>query len=146
MAPARRDRGVTLLELLVTLAVIGLLGSIAYPTYRAQLLRAHRSEAIEALLAAAAAQERHFLAQGRYAGGFDATDASALPLPAITRGGRYRLQVQLPGPADYVINATPRRGSGQEDDRRCSEWSVHADGRRSARDAQGADSTAACWG
>lgn len=146
MAPAGRHCGVTLLELLVTLAVIGLLGSLAYPSYREQLLRAHRSEAIEALLAAAAAQERHFLAQGRYAAGFDAADASGLPLPAITRGGRYRLQVQLPGPADYVITARPRPGSGQEADQRCSEWSVQADGRRSARDAQGADSSAACWG
>ena len=39
----------TLLELLVTLALVGILAALAYPSYQATLLRAHRTEAIDAL-------------------------------------------------------------------------------------------------
>ena len=146
MAPARFGLGVTLLELLVVLALAGILAGIAYPSYRAQLLRAHRLEAVEALLAAAAAQERFQLAHGRYADRIAAEGEDGLSMPRLTSGGRYGLEVVLPGPADFLVRAVPRAGSGQEDDRRCQELWIRADGRRGASDRDGGDSSRICWG
>jgi type IV pilus assembly protein PilE len=148
MAQAR-DRGVTLLELLVALVVTATLAALALPGYRAQVQRAHRWEAVEALLAAAAAQERFHLQYGRYASGFaDETEAGpgpALPLAATTAAGRYRLAVLEAGADRYRALARPVAGRGQDSDARCAEFAIEASGRRSARDALGRDSTADCW-
>ena len=146
MAPAGRQRAVTLLEMLLAVALAGVLAAIAYPSYRAQLLRAHRLEAIEALLAAAAAQERFHLAHGRYADRFATGSAAGLRLPAVTGGGRYELALATPAPSNFIVRARPLPGSGQDEDGRCNELWIRADGRRGASDRRGNDSTQACWG
>ena len=55
-----RQRGVTLMELLTVVTVIGILTSISVPTYRQYTLRAQRTEAKAALMARAGALERCF--------------------------------------------------------------------------------------
>ena len=149
MAPARRDPGVTLLELLVALALAGVLAALAYPSYRAALLRAHRVEAIDALLGLAAAQERFHVQHGRYAnrlnGGSDPPEP-VLAISAVTTGGRYRLALGDAGPTDFTATAAPLEGSGQDADERCSLFSIRANGQRAAQDHRGADTTGLCWG
>jgi type IV pilus assembly protein PilE len=149
MAPARRDSGVSLLELLVALALVGLLATLAYPSYRGVLLRAHRLEAIDALLGLATAQERFYVAHGRYADRLDDGSGSLEPglaVAAVTSGGHYRLAVTAPGGADFTATATVLAGSGQEADERCSLFSIRANGQRRARDRGGRDTTGPCWG
>ena len=149
MAPARHEPGVTLLELLVTLALASALAALAYPSYRTALLRAHRVEAIDALLGIAAAQERFHMQHGRYASRLD--DGSDPPEPvlaiaAVTTGGRYRLALEESGLTDYTATAAPLTGSPQDTDARCSLFSIRANGQRAARDRQGTDTTSLCWG
>lgn len=147
MAPARRDRAVTLVELLVALAIVGTLAGLAYPAFRLQLLRAHRTEAIELLLRAAAAQERYMLANGRYATTLaDGDAADGLPMSVYSSGGRYRLALETRPAASFLLRVTPRPGYGQDDDRRCAAFTLRADGFRAAADDEGRDSTRDCWG
>jgi type IV pilus assembly protein PilE len=149
MAPARHTAGLTLLELLVALALVGVLAALAYPSYRSALLRAHRVEAIDALLGLAAAQERFHFQHGRYAGSVDegaGMPGAALAIAAITAGGHYRLAVTASGPADFTATASVLEGSGQEGDTHCSRFSIRADGRRQAWDRWGQDTTRLCWG
>lgn len=148
MATAR-ERGVTLLELLVALLVAATLASLALPGYRAQVLRAHRFEAMEALLALAAAQERFHLSRGRYAAWLaddaERGDEPALALTVATPGGRYALAIADAGADAFRAVARPRPGRGQDRDARCAEFWIEASGRRSARDAAGGDTTQECW-
>lgn len=61
------SRGFTLLELLVVLAIVGILASVAYPSYQDSVRQANRSDAIAELQSILAAQERYFLANREYA-------------------------------------------------------------------------------
>jgi len=47
---AHHQRGVTLMELLTVIVILGILASIAFPSYRTYLIRAQRAEAKTALL------------------------------------------------------------------------------------------------
>jgi len=57
-----RARGFTLIEVLITVVIVGILAAIAYPSYQSYVLRSHRSEG-QALLNEAAARMERFYAQ-----------------------------------------------------------------------------------
>ena len=65
--PRFRMHGVTLIELLIVIVVIGILAAIAVPSYRNYVLRAQRTDAMSALLRVAAAQEKFYLQNNTYA-------------------------------------------------------------------------------
>ena len=73
------QQGLSLIELLIVLAVTGILAAIAYPSYHDQLRRAARSEAVGLLHDAALRLERHRVLTGQYAEGE----------PALPVGNRY---------------------------------------------------------
>lgn len=96
-----RPRGLTLVELLVALALVALLASLAYPSHRGAVFRARRADALAALMQLQAAQERHRSQHPSYAG-----SVAALGLPAVTPGGHYALTVSAAGAAGYEAMAS----------------------------------------
>ncbi len=62
----RKIKGFTLLELMITVAVVAVLVSLALPSYRAFVLRSNRTAAMEAILTAAACEERIYSRTGQY--------------------------------------------------------------------------------
>ena len=63
---ARSMRGVTLMELMIVVVIVGILAAIAYPNYRDFAARAKRNEAKAILLEIAVNQERFYLQNSRY--------------------------------------------------------------------------------
>jgi len=58
--------GFTLIELMIVVAIVGILASIAYPAYQDSVRKAKRSDARTALLNAAALQERWYMNTNNY--------------------------------------------------------------------------------
>jgi len=69
----RRINGFTLIEVLITLAILGILAAIAIPAYNGYITTAKMSEAHNNLAAIRLAQEEFFLENNRYFSGANAT-------------------------------------------------------------------------
>ena len=82
-----RENGFTLIELVITIAIVAILASVALPAYNESVAKARRSDAQGALMGLAGAMERHFTTNGTYLGaGTDANDdgdAASAGVPTI---------------------------------------------------------------
>lgn len=138
------QRGVTLMELLVVIVVLGILTSIAYPSYRSYLLRAQRAEAKTALLQLQAGQEKFYLNGNTYTDDVTAASPDGLGLSAVTETGKYDISVELGADGQsYTATAEPADGGGQEDDTLCGSFTITDTGVRDNEDAT--LTSAECW-
>ena len=72
------EKGFTLLELFIVMAVIGILAAVAMPSYFNYLSRSRQSEVIGELMSIKASQERFFAENGQYSGNMNALDSYAV--------------------------------------------------------------------
>lgn len=63
-----RERGFTLIELMITVAIVAILAAIAYPSYQQYVLRGNRGAAQGAMMEIASRQQQFLLANRAYAG------------------------------------------------------------------------------
>lgn len=149
MKTMHRQQGVTLIELVVVMIIIGILTAIAVPSYRNYVLRSQRSDAKDAVLALATQQEKHYLQCNTYATSIaGATNCAAGQLQgaAASKNGWYTLTIPGAGTATtYRVQATAIAGQNQYQDKACRSFSVTQAGVRTALSASNTDNTAECW-
>jgi type IV pilus assembly protein PilE len=133
--------GVTLLELMVVVMILGLLVVIAVPSYRQYTMRAQRTEAKTALLQLATNQERFYLQNRRYGGTADLT-ALGFPTGRSERGA-YALTVPVADGITYTAVATPVAGGAFDmlSDAECASFTITSQGLRTAAP----DPNQRCW-
>jgi type IV pilus assembly protein PilE len=107
-------RGFTLVEIVAALGAATVLAALAWPGFHAQLWRAGRAEAIDALTRLQVAQEKHREMFGRYA-----ADLRTIGITASSASGRYEIVLALDGAESYSATARVREGSRQSGDRDC---------------------------
>jgi len=147
----RTERGFTLLELMIVVAIVGILAAIAFTVYSAQVQKARRTDARTAVLDLAGREERFFSVANNYSQ--TPTDVGYAGLfPQVVGSGYYNLGVTVPDPnfvaaggvgPSYVITATAI--NQQIADSSCASFSINQLGKQSSLDSGGADSTAICW-
>lgn len=134
------SKGVTLMELMITVAVVAILASIAYPSYRNQILRSNRTEAKVALMGAAQTLEKCFTQNSTYVG------CAALTLPLTTPNGDYSIDEDDDDPiaaSTYTLVATAQ--NGQTDDTDCATLSINQANNQTALRADSTENNRGCW-
>jgi type IV pilus assembly protein PilE len=144
-----RERGVTLIELLTVMIILGIVAAIAIPSYRNYLLRAQRVDATTALLRIAAAQEKFYLQNNTYATDDQLADPppGGLGIGATSERGYYNIAITKEDnlTVDYVATATPVDGGPQARDADCAVFTIDQAGARLAKSNADVENTATCW-
>jgi type IV pilus assembly protein PilE len=139
----RRMAGVTLMELLVVIAVLGTLAAIAVPSYRRYLIRSQRSEAKVSLMQVQTAEEKFYLQNNAYTNSLTGGPGVGLGMGAVSETGKYDISVVTANAGQtFVATATPRAGGGQSDDAQCVNFTINE---RGVRGVSGPAAVETCW-
>lgn len=143
-APAcgRALAGFSLVELMITVAIVSILASIALPSYRSYVLRSNRGDATQALLRIAAQQEKFYIQNNTYAA---TLDAGGLNMDTQSEHGWYDLSISAGDVNGFTAQAAATAGTPQEDDSACQTFTIDAQGRKLASDADGNANEDTCW-
>ena len=106
LAPGRRLGGFTLIDLLIAMAIVGILAAIAIPSYSAYLVRSQRAMARAALLQVAQSMERYYTANGSY------LNAGAFPLNAVGGAGCVAYAPADSSAPRYCVTGVPVAATG----------------------------------
>ena len=135
-----RVRGFSLIELMITVAIVAILAAIALPSYRRYVLQGNRTDAIKALAFYQQALERCYSQNFTYLG-CAAVTTTAMP----SANGYYSIVIPAATltASSYVITATPASGSVQSNDAQCTSFSLDNSGTQTST---GTATAQKCWG
>lgn len=108
----RDSKGFTLIELMIVVAVIGILAAIAYPSYLDSVRKGRRADAIAALLEVQMDQEKFRANNTTYAN----TLASLSWTSSLSSGGYYSIALSGVSGTGYTATATPQGDQAEDTD------------------------------
>lgn len=139
-----RRAGFTLIELMIVVAVIGILGAIAFPAYSQYVIRGKRAEGRAALMDAAALQERFYSDCNRFGtlgNGAKSCADGETTIGTTSETGKYNLYISPSSPTStFTLEARPTFA-----DTECGTLTLTNAGSKGMKDATSSD-TRTCWG
>jgi type IV pilus assembly protein PilE len=136
------SRGFSLIELMIVVAIVAILGTIAYPSYQQYVLTSHRVEAKKMLLDAANRQETYFMDFNRYASSI--ADLGVVLEP----DARYSLEISISaGIPSPNFKLTVIASGAQEADSRCFKLMINQGNNKNEKNAedQAGNPVDGCW-
>ena len=136
--PQKAQHGFTLIEVMIVVAIVGILTAIAMPSYNEYIRRGHRADARAGLLQAQQWLERASTATGVY--------PTALPANltwAADTTKRYTISIGGPATTStFTLTATPK---GAQVGDKCGNFTVTNTGLRGAKGVTSGDIVTECW-
>lgn len=130
-------RGFTLVELIIAVAVVGILAAVALPSYQSHIAASRRADAKSALLGVAQVMERYYTERGTYVG---ATLGSTGLYPSTSPQGYYTLTIASQSASAFSLTAT--RAGAQAGDK-CGNYTYDQAGTKGL--ASATYTVAQCW-
>ncbi len=128
-------RGFSLIELMITVTIMGILVSIALPEYSQHYRRAQRLTAEVELLKLTSALEEYFVTNNSYQG----ASLEKLNFPTLVADGRYELAINTLENSFFRVQATPIAKQSAD---ACGILSVNSRGEKSI---SGTEKSVDCW-
>ena len=126
------QRGFTLIELMVVVAIVAILAAVAFPSYNNHVMKSRRAAAATCLMTQAQFMERYYTTNLTYAG-------APAPAQCPDIDAFYTIGLELDaGGRSYILNAEPEAAQKQRDTK-CGTLTLASTGQR------GAASTTGCW-
>lgn len=118
----KKNGGMTLVELLIVVAIVGILASVALPSWNSQVQKVRRADARNALLNVQLEQEKYRSTNGAYAGGL-----SDLGLGHYETGDYYNVSIVSNSFTAFLATAAPNTNGDQSDDS-CGTFAISQSG------------------
>jgi type IV pilus assembly protein PilE len=142
----KKQKGFTLVELMLVVAIIGILAGIVYPNYQESVKKSRRADAKGALAGLANAMERRFTETGSYTGAANTVDdpgdlgtpwVYSAKSPIDGTETYYNLSIVAVTDSTYTIAATP---VNQQQSDKCGTLTLTSTGVRA-----NSENVADCW-
>jgi type IV pilus assembly protein PilE len=137
------------MELLVVVAIVGVLAAIAYPSYTQFVMQTNRTDATKTMQLAAQSLERCYSQNFTYLN--CNVNGNANPNPVVdqstltTPNNYYVITFNIPDAWDYWLVAT-QNAAPQTSDSQCTTFTLFSTGQQQAQDGGANDTTQTCWG
>lgn len=134
-------RGFTLIELMITVAIVAILASLAYPSYTQYIVRSNRSSAVSFAMNLSSRQEQYNLDARSYTNQLSLLGAATIPAEVASN---YSITVDVDNtatPPTYTVTATPT-GNQLVQDTQCGTLKVDQTGLKTI---SGTSAVSKCW-
>lgn len=133
-----RQRGFTLIEMMIVVAIVAILASVAIPNYSEYVQRSNRGEAVATMLEASNWLQRGYTINNTYVGATTATlQTAGLGTSPKTGTAKYNLALSNVSATSYTLTATAVNTD------KCANFTLDETGKRSV---SGSAPLADCWG
>lgn len=144
-------KGFTLIELMIVVAIVGILLAVALPSYTRYVLRSHRSASVNAILELASREARYYSTNNAYTTSLTtlgyATDPMAVP---DANNNFYNLSVYsianngtaCTSGTCFMLYAAP---VGNQQNDTCGTYTYNDLGAKSVLTSSGSDTATSCW-
>lgn len=155
------QRGFTLIELMIVVAIVGILAAIAYPSYRDSVIKSQRSDALTTLQRLASVQERFYTrnAPATYAADFRTLldDTSIATGTTVIRSDEGLYNITLANSSCsatvggttlyscFSLTAQPVSGGGQSTDTECWNIAITNTSKSSKTKSGTSNASGTCW-
>jgi type IV pilus assembly protein PilE len=138
-----RQKGFTIIELMIVVVIVGVLMMVALPAYQDSLQKGRRADGMAALMDAAGRQEKFMLDRSTYT--IDMTDLGYATNPYISSEQHYSISATACDDGVitncYELTAEPAPGSVQLKDKKCTSLILNSNGTKSATGSLASE----CW-